>query len=108
MKREGWVLLKIPRGSGLSTCQAEGCPHAQEKPASPPTVGFRVSIDGLVQSPEVKFPMNAPGRGDNRGEESATSTVPIWAPVRPMQCNARFLGVMIFTGSNPATNNKTR
>ena len=50
------------------------------------TVGFRVSIDGLVQRPEVKlrfvvgkeiqqakkFPMHAPGRGDNRGEENAT------------------------------------
>ena len=42
-------------GSGLSTCQAEGGPHAPENPASPPTVGFRVSIDGLVQSPEVKL-----------------------------------------------------
>ena len=73
-------------GRGLSTRQAEGGPHAPEKPAPPPTVGFRVNIDGLVQIPEVtlslvvgkeiqqakKVPMNAPGRGDNRGEESTT------------------------------------
>ena len=37
--------------SGLSTRQAEGGPHAPEKPAPPPTVG----IDGLVQSPEVEL-----------------------------------------------------
>ena len=74
------------QGSGLSTCQAEGGPHAPENPAPPPTVGFRVIIDGLVQIPEVtfslvvgkeiqqakEFPMNAPRRGDNRREESAT------------------------------------
>ena len=49
-------------------------------------IGFRINIIGLIQGPEVKlslvvgreiqqaekFPMNAPGRGDNRGEESAT------------------------------------
>ena len=69
------------QGSRLSTGQAEGGPHAPEEAAPPPTVGFRVNIDGLIQSPEVlglvvgkeiqqakKFPMNAPGRGDNRGE----------------------------------------
>ena len=49
-------------------------------------IGFRINIIGLIQGPVVKlslvvgreiqqaekFPMNAPGRGDNRGEESAT------------------------------------
>ena len=74
------------QGSGLSTPQAGGSPHAPEKPAPPPAAGFRIDIHGLVQSPEVKlslvvgkkiqqakkFPMNAPGRGDNGGEESAT------------------------------------
>ena len=74
------------QGSGLSTCQAEGGPHAPEESAPPPTVGFRVIIDDLVQIPEEtlslvigkeiqqakKIPMNAPGRGDNRREESAT------------------------------------
>ena len=58
----------------------------QKKTVPPPTVGFRINIDGLVQSPEVKlslvvgkeiqqakkFPTDAPGRGDNRGEQSAT------------------------------------
>ena len=62
-------------GSGLSTCQAEGGPHAPEEAAPPPTVGFRVNIDSLVQIPEVtlslvvgkeiqqakKISMNAPG-----------------------------------------------
>ena len=70
------------QGSHLSTGQAEGGPHVPEEAAPPPTVGFRVNINGLIQSPEVKlslfvgketqqakkFPMNAPGRGDNRGE----------------------------------------
>ena len=56
----------------------EGGPHAPEESAPPPTVGFRVNIDGLVQIPEVtlslvvgkemqqakKISMNAPGRGD--------------------------------------------
>ena len=56
----------------------------------PPTVGFRVIIDGLVPIPEVtlsfvfgkeiqqakKIPMNAPGRGDYRREESLTHTLP--------------------------------
>ena len=32
------------QGSGLSTRQAEGGPHAPEKPTPPPTVGFRVNI----------------------------------------------------------------
>ena len=77
------------QGSGLSTCQAEGGPHAPEESAPPPTVGFRVNIDGLVQIPEVtlslvvgkeiqqaeKIPMNAPGRGDYRREESLTHTL---------------------------------
>ena len=63
------------QGSGLSTCQAEGGPHAPEEAAPPPTVGFRVNIDSLVQIPEVtlslvvgkeiqqakKISMNAPG-----------------------------------------------
>ena len=45
------------QGSGLSTCQAKGGPHAPEEPAPPPTVlvtvGFRVIIHDLVPSPEV-------------------------------------------------------
>ena len=41
------------QGSGLSTCQAEGGPHAPEEAAPPPTVGFRVIIEDLVQIPEV-------------------------------------------------------
>ena len=63
------------QGSRLSTGQAEGGPHAPEEAAPPPTVGFRVNIDGLVQIPEVtlslvvgkeiqqakKISMNAPG-----------------------------------------------
>ena len=63
------------QGSGLSTCHAEGGPHAPEEAAPPPTVGFRVNIDSLVQIPEVtlslvvgkeiqqakKISMNAPG-----------------------------------------------
>ena len=70
----------------MSTGQAEGGPHAPEEAAPPPTVGFRVIIEDLMPSFEVtlslvvsqeikqakKIPMNAPGRGDNRGEESAT------------------------------------
>ena len=77
------------QGSGLSTCQAEGGPHAPEESAPPPTVGFRVISDDLVQSPEVtlslvvgkeiqqakKIPMNAPGSGDYRREESLTHTL---------------------------------
>ena len=43
------------QGSGLSTRQAEGGPRAPENPTPPPTVGFRVNIDGLIQSPEVKL-----------------------------------------------------
>ena len=42
------------QGSGLSTRQAEGGPRAPENPTPPPTVGFRVNIDGLVQTPEVR------------------------------------------------------
>ena len=63
------------QGSCLSTGQAEGGPHAPEEAAPPPTVGFRVNIDSLVQIPEVtlslvvgkeiqqakKISMNAPG-----------------------------------------------
>ena len=77
------------QGSGLSTCQAEGGPHAPEESAPPPTVGFRVIIEDLAQIPEVtlslvvgkeiqqakKIPMNAPGRGDYRREESLTHTL---------------------------------
>ena len=37
------------------TGQAEGGLHAPEESAPPPTVGFRVNIDGLIQSPEVKL-----------------------------------------------------
>ena len=72
------------QGSRLSTGQAEGGPHAPEEAAPPPTVGFRVIIDGLVPIPEVtlslvvgkeiqqakKIPMNASGGGDYRREES--------------------------------------
>ena len=72
------------QGSRLSAGQAEGCPHAPEEAAPPPTVGFRVIIDGLVPIPEVtlslvvgkeiqqakKIPMNASGGGDYRREES--------------------------------------
>ena len=77
------------QGSRLSTGQAEGGPHAPEEAAPPPTVGFRVVIDDLVPSPEVtlslvvsqeikqakKIPMNAPGRGDYRREESFAHTL---------------------------------
>ena len=66
------------QGSRLSTGQAEGCPHAPEEAAPPPTVGFRVTIEDLMPSSEVtlslvvgkeiqkakKIPMNASGRGD--------------------------------------------
>ena len=79
------------QGSGLSTCQAEGGPHAPEESAPPPTVGFRVNIDGLVQIPEVtlslvvgkeiqqakKIPMNAPGRGDYRRVEPRARFIPV-------------------------------
>ena len=72
------------------TGQAEGGPHAPEESAPPPTVGFRVIIDDLVPMSEVtlslvvgkeiqqakKIPMNAPGRGDYRREESLTHTLP--------------------------------
>ena len=77
------------QGSRLSTGQAEGGPHAPEESAPPPTVGFRVIIDDLVPISEVtlslvvgkemqqakKIPMNAPGRGDYRREESLTHTL---------------------------------
>ena len=77
------------QGSRLSAGQAEGCPHAPEEAAPSPTVGFRVIIEGLVPIPEVtlslvvgkeiqqakKIPMNAPGRGDYRREESFAHTL---------------------------------
>ena len=36
------------QGSRLSTGQAEGGPHAPEEAAPPPTVGFRVIIEGFL------------------------------------------------------------
>ena len=77
------------QGSRLSTGQAEGCPHAPEEAAPPPTVGFRVIIEDLVPIPEVtlslvvskeiqqakKIPMNAPGRGDDRRQEGVTQAL---------------------------------
>ena len=49
------ALAKNLRGQGsrLSTGQAEGCPHAPEEAAPPPTVGLRVIIDDLVPIPVV-------------------------------------------------------
>ena len=74
------------QGSRLSTGQAEGCPHAPEEAAPPPTIGFRVIIEDLVPIPEVtlslvvgkeiqqakKIPMNASGSGDHQGRFGIT------------------------------------
>ena len=72
------------QGSGLSTRQAEGGPHAPEEAAPAPTVGVRFVIDGLVPILEVtlslvvgkeiqqakKIPFDASGGGDYRRNES--------------------------------------
>ena len=39
----------------MSARWAEGSPHAPEKPVPPPTIGFRININGLIQGPEVKL-----------------------------------------------------
>ena len=82
-------------GGGEGAGQGDGLLqrlHHRSEDSVAPTVGFRVNIDGLIQSPEVKLslvvgkeiqqakkiPMNAPGRGDNRGQQSATRSC--WRP----------------------------
>ena len=43
---------------------AEGSPHAPEKPVPPPTIGFRININGLIQGPEVKLSLVVGRQGD--------------------------------------------
>ena len=54
----GWLCRK-PESTGwwLERTLGRGKPalHAPEIPVPPPTIGFRININGLIQGPEVKL-----------------------------------------------------